>query len=225
MPAFRSGGPRYAFSAVEKAAGAMERAFASMGLYCTVSASRISASRYVYVRLPPGAEGSDPDDPVVLKIRVSDHFDRHHDSDYSVYADEKASAVTGQGAWHDAVAWVAGRAGLPLPSSVRAVRTRLEAARTREQELRRQAERRMAAIAEAEAGIQVLVAAWDPDRWQQACAKQGKAGREARRLYRRVAEAVLGIPASYGEERLRWWAERAVHDVGPVESGLRAPGP
>ncbi len=179
MPAFRKSSFRLASSACEAAAEKIQRAAEKMGLEVWRDGSRVSASEYVMVQI---------DEDEVVKIRVSDHEDRYGGADYHVWCDERASILTGEGAWYDAVAWLCEKTGKPLPPTAKKAFSRVEKARLEKAAVEQRGRELHAAEMARRAEKEAALIEWNPARWAEIADLPGKAGREKRRIFRRQAE-------------------------------------
>lgn len=183
---FGSTNYRSAIAACDRIAGQITRAAEAMGLEARRDKSAVSASEYVLVRLAD-------EDETVVKVRVSDHGDRHGGADYRVYCDARAGGVTGDGSWLDCVAWIAERAGKPLPASVRAARTKAAAVAAEMARANAEIGAHLAAMTAESERREAARIAWNPARWAEIAEIPGKKGRVKRRAYRRQADAALGF--------------------------------
>ena len=86
--------------ACDRLASQIASAARAMGLHAETTASGVSASRYVYI-------GATEDAETLLKIRCSDHDDKHGGSDWQAWADSCPSQT---------IARLAAHYSLPIPA-------------------------------------------------------------------------------------------------------------
>lgn len=157
-------------------------------------ASSASGSNYLTLSRPTGASDSFGD-PVMstVKVRVSDHDlpPSYKGMMGAADFDVGVGGVRGdaQGDWADAVKWLADRAGVSPPASVRAAITKREADAARGAQVEAANLARTRAIQQAAADLDARVMQAFPTEWAAADAKSGDARREAKRALRRRFEA------------------------------------
>lgn len=191
---FKKTDRRMAIGTCDRVAEQIARAARAMGFSAQTLDSRISASTYVEVTTDSFRSDWNGDEDFYFKIRVSDHADRHGGADFRVYCDARAAAVTGEGDWKDAVAWLAGKTGRVIPGRIAALIEKDRIAAEAQAALAKQQAAEFAARNEQIAAFEAAIVAWNPARWSEInTITEGKRRRRHRQEYRRQAMAALGL--------------------------------